>query len=55
MPSPCTALGIIGSYKMTELPKTLLLARPSLTSMRHYTEGLKYPRVAQRPAVERAV
>ena len=40
---PCTALGIIASHKMTELPKTLLLARPSLTSMRHYTEGLKYP------------
>ena len=40
---PCTSFSVIAHHRMATLPKNLILVRPHLCAMRHYTEGLRYP------------
>ena len=40
---PFTTLQIIAVERLETHPKTLVLARPHICSMRHYTDSLKYP------------
>ena len=40
---PYTEMQVLGAERMAELPKGLILVRPAICTMRHHTDGLRYP------------
>lgn len=40
---PCTSYHVVAVKRLTSLPKYIALVRPQICTMRHFTEGLRYP------------